>query len=78
MIALDDILTLYPASLHYARKAILREYLQVKILSIIFSLPESGKLCFIGGTSLRLVYNSQRFSEDLDFDNWGLTVEEFE
>ncbi|MDR2540246.1 MAG: nucleotidyl transferase AbiEii/AbiGii toxin family protein [Candidatus Peribacteria bacterium] len=27
---------------------------------------------------MRIGYGSQRFSEDLDFDNWGLTPEEFE
>ena len=27
---------------------------------------------------MRIGYNSQRFSEDLDFDNWELTAEEFE
>jgi predicted nucleotidyltransferase component of viral defense system len=56
----------------------LREYLQYKILSSIFSHPFSQKLCFIWWTALRIWYNSQRFSEDLDFDNWWLTESEFE
>ena len=37
---------------------------------IIRSMSENGflkDLCFQGGTSLRLCYQSQRYSEDLDF-----------
>ena len=30
-------------------------------------------MIFVGGTSLRLLRNLNRFSEDLDFDNWGLS-----
>jgi predicted nucleotidyltransferase component of viral defense system len=56
----------------------LREYLQYKILATIFSHPLAQKLCFIGGTCLRIGYHSQRFSEDIDFDNRGLTPIEFE
>ena len=52
--------------------AILREYLQCEFLSILATLPGSEKLAFIGGTALRLLYDLDRFSEDLDFDNCGL------
>lgn len=31
----------------------------------------------MGGTCLRIVYGTNRFSEDLDFDNFGLTHDEF-
>jgi Domain of unknown function (DUF1814). len=31
----------------------------------------------MGGTSLRIIYNNSRFSEDLDFDNFSLTQAEF-
>lgn len=51
------------------------EYLQHEILSSIFR--HTTKLSFIGGTALRLVFHTQRFSEDLDFDNFGLSTEEF-
>ncbi|HRX63791.1 MAG TPA: nucleotidyl transferase AbiEii/AbiGii toxin family protein [Candidatus Absconditabacterales bacterium] len=78
MINLNNIIQQYPPKLHNFPKAILREYLQYKILASIFSSPLSKKLCFIGGTALRIGHNSQRFSEDIDFDNRGLTVEEFE
>ncbi|GHW02596.1 hypothetical protein AGMMS50249_3820 [candidate division SR1 bacterium] len=78
MLNLVDIQPFFPPRLHSFPRAILREYLQYKILATIFSHRLAQKLCFIGGTALRIGYNSQRFSEDLDFDNWGLTTDEFE
>ena len=36
-----------------------------------------AKLIFIGGTALRIVHDNDRFSEDVDFDNFGLTDDEF-
>jgi len=56
------------------KRNILREYLQCRFLEIFYSLKSSHKLIFIGGTSLRLLHNLDRFSEDLDFDNAGLTT----
>lgn len=58
-------------------KASLVEYLQYEILDSLFKQKNSEKLSFIGGTSIRIVYQSQRFSEDLDFDNFGLSFKEF-
>lgn len=55
------------------KRNILREYLQCRFLEILFKLKDSHKLVFVGGTSLRLLRNMDRFSEDLDFDNFGLT-----
>ncbi len=52
------------------------EYLQCEILRAIFR--HTTKLSFIGGTALRMIYQTQRFSEDLDFDNFGLSVDEFD
>lgn len=54
-------------------KNILVEYLQCEILDSIFKEKESGRLSFMGGTAIRIVYNGNRFSEDLDFDNFGLS-----
>ena len=34
-------------------------------------MPESQHLALIGGTGLRLLYDLDRFSEDLDFDHFG-------
>jgi len=58
-------------------KAALIEYLQYEILDSLFKQKNSEKLSFIGGTAIRIVYQSQRFSEDLDFDNFGLSFVEF-
>jgi predicted nucleotidyltransferase component of viral defense system len=46
---------------------IVREYAQHLFLSELYQLPGSEKLLFKGGTALRIIYNSPRFSEDLDF-----------
>ena len=46
---------------------VLKEHYQVYLLDILFGSPFADKLIFKGGTALRLVYNSFRFSEDLDF-----------
>ena len=46
---------------------IIREYFQHIFLSELYKLPESEKLLFKGGTALRIIYGSPRFSEDLDF-----------
>lgn len=54
------------------KRGILREYLQIKFLTGLYARPLAKKLSFIGGTSLRLLHNINRFSEDLDFDNLGL------
>ena len=49
-------------------RGIVREFLQVKILKYIFKQKASADISFMGGTCLRLVYDLNRFSEDLDFD----------
>lgn len=48
-------------------KNMMREYLQNVVLSHLYHHPLSNKLAFKGGTALRLLFNSPRFSEDLDF-----------
>ncbi|MFH1838379.1 MAG: nucleotidyl transferase AbiEii/AbiGii toxin family protein [Candidatus Kuenenbacteria bacterium] len=58
------------------KRAIIREYLQTQFLNFLYSQKKSFKINFIGGTSLRLLYNLDRFSEDLDFDNLGLSFSE--
>lgn len=78
MLSLPEIKKFYSESLHGFDSFLLREYLQHKILEIIFESPFGQKLTFIGGTCLRIVHNNNRFSEDLDFDNFGLTQNEFE
>jgi len=78
MLSLEEIKSFFPPKLHGAERYLLREYLQYKILEIVFESPYGSKLSFIGGTCLRIVHNNQRFSEDLDFDNFNLTKDDFE
>ncbi|NCN23881.1 MAG: hypothetical protein COU65_04160 [Candidatus Pacebacteria bacterium CG10_big_fil_rev_8_21_14_0_10_42_12] len=47
---------------------VLREYIQIVFLNYLFQEKEAKQLTFKGGTALRLLYNSPRFSEDLDFN----------
>ncbi len=77
MLSLNEIQKYYPEKLHVFKSFILREYLQYKILEIIFESKYAGKLCFLGGTCLRIVHNNTRFSEDLDFDNFDLSEADF-
>ncbi|GFP28229.1 nucleotidyl transferase AbiEii/AbiGii toxin family protein [Candidatus Hakubella thermalkaliphila] len=56
------------------KRAILREFLQVKFLTNLYRLSGCQNLSFIGGTALRLFHRLDRFSEDLDFDNFGLSL----
>lgn len=46
---------------------IVREYLQHLFLSFFYEEKGSENFLFKGGTALRIVYHSPRFSEDLDF-----------
>ena len=46
---------------------ILREYYQNLFLSLFYQNAKSEKFYFKGGTALRLVFGSPRYSEDLDF-----------
>jgi predicted nucleotidyltransferase component of viral defense system len=46
-------------------------------LDILFKNGLSDKISFLGGTAIKICYGSRRYSEDLDFDNFGLTAEDF-
>ena len=78
MLSLQQIEQQYPESLRPFKRNLLREYLQYKILEIIFTSEFAVKLSFLGGTALRIIYGNTRFSEDLDFDNFGLSESEFD
>jgi predicted nucleotidyltransferase component of viral defense system len=77
MISLFQIEQYYPEKLRGFKKNILREYLQYKILEIIFNSKIANRLSFLGGTALRIVHENTRFSEDLDFDNFNLSESDF-
>ncbi len=75
---LSEIQKAYPANLQGRGAFLLREYLQYKILELVFTSPFAEKFAFLGGTCLRIVHDNQRFSEDLDFDNFDLSEADFE
>jgi len=52
-------------------RSMIKEYLQCKVLEIIYRSPYQSRLVFIGGTRLRLLNGFRRFSDDLDFDIIG-------
>ncbi len=77
MLEFEQILSSFQQSLHFHKKFILREYLQYKLLEAIYCSPFAGNLVFMGGTSIHIIHGSSRFSEDLDFDNRGLSAQDF-
>ena len=78
MLSLEQIKKYYPPALaEKFPRNIITEYLQYELLDSIFKQKGSEELSFMGGTAIRIVYGGNRFSEDLDFDNFGLSFEEF-
>ncbi len=55
-----------------------REYIQHLFLSYFYRHSESNKIYFKGGTALRIIYHSPRFSEDLDFSSNTTTMSKIE
>lgn len=78
MLPLSEIIKQYPPGLQVYKRFILREYLQHKILQIVYDSALGSKLAFIGGTCLRIVHGNTRFSEDIDFDNLDIDENTFE
>lgn len=59
-------------------RGMLVEYLHYELLDSLFKNSAASALSFIGGTAIRILHDSHRFSEDLDFDNFGLSFTQFE
>ena len=78
MLSIKEIESYYPENLRAFKRSLMREYIQYKILEIIFGSNQAVKLSFLGGTAIRMLHGNKRFSEDLDFDNFGLKEKEFE
>jgi predicted nucleotidyltransferase component of viral defense system len=78
MLDFEQIKAQYPVYLQGFERAILREYLQVKVLQAIFESKQASQLVFTGGTALRILHDNQRFSEDIDLDNFNLSWEAFD
>lgn len=79
MLTLDQISGQFPLALQQRNpRGMLVEYLQYELLDSLFKNAAAAALSFIGGTAIRILHNSHRFSEDLDFDNFGLSFAQFE
>jgi len=57
---------------------IAREYSQHLFLSYFYREKHSEKVLFKGGTALKIIYQSPRFSEDLDFSGLGILASSIE
>ncbi len=55
-----------------------REYIQNLFLSYFYQQPESDKIYFKGGTALKIIFRSPRFSEDLDFSSTATMINKIE
>jgi hypothetical protein len=77
MLELKQIESFFPENLRHLKRNLLREYLQYKILDVVFRGRHGQKLVFMGGTAIHVVHGLPRFSEDLDFDNRGLKRADF-
>lgn len=55
-----------------------REYFQHLILSYLYQQSQAALIYFKGGTALRMVHKSPRFSEDLDFSAAYSSIKEIE
>lgn len=55
-----------------------REHAQHLFLAGFYQQSGAQKVMFKGGTALRIVYQSPRFSEDLDFSGFGVSVRQIE
>jgi hypothetical protein len=77
MLDLQQIKNEYSEQLQGYERAMVREYLQYKILQAIFESKQASHVSFLGGTALRIVHGNSRFSEDIDLDNFGLSWQAF-
>jgi len=79
MLTLEQVNGFFPPALRNRNpRGMLVEYLQYELLDSLFKNPPAAALSFIGGTAVRILHGSDRFSEDLDFDNFGLSFAQFE
>lgn len=79
MIALHEIVRQYPEELQRPEfyDLMVKEYLHHHMLQSLYSGKFAGNIAFLGGTALRYFYDIKRFSEDLDFDCFNLTLDQF-
>jgi predicted nucleotidyltransferase component of viral defense system len=78
MLTYQELKSYYGTSPAVSPKNMLVEYLQHELLDSLYKQKGSEFLSFMGGTAIRVCYKGNRFSEDLDFDNFGLSYEAFQ
>jgi len=64
---MKEIALQFAAHSHAQKLNVLREYIQNEILFILQTSGFTDHIYFVGGTALRFLYGTRRFSEDLDF-----------
>ncbi len=57
---------------------VVREYIQNLFLSYLYQQDRSEQILFKGGTALRLIHESPRYSEDLDFTGFVIKEKDIE
>jgi len=77
MIASDTIKVL-STKYQTAELNVWREYVEHLFLSYFYQQPQARQIFFKGGTALRIIYKSPRFSEDLDFGSTLHDINEIE
>lgn len=79
MIELTEIVRQYPKELQRVEfyDQMVKEYFHHHILQSLYNSKSAAKFNFLGGTALRFFYGLKRFSEDLDFDCYDLSREQF-
>ena len=78
MIDLNYITKFFKHTEQEYKEWMIKEYLQYNILNIIYKSEYWKDLYFLWWTAIRIIHNANRFSEDLDFDNFWLNENDFE
>jgi predicted nucleotidyltransferase component of viral defense system len=69
-----EIIKTYATKYQTSELNVAREYCQHLLLSNFYQQKESGRILFKGGTALKIIYGSPRFSEDLDFSGFNINL----
>ena len=78
MLDFETVRSEYPPELDGFDRAVLREFLQVKVLQAIFESNVADRLSLTGGTLLRLIHGSGRFAEEIRLEDFGLGRQGFD
>jgi len=67
-----EVIKTYAIKYQTSELNVAREYCQHLLLSNFYRQKESERILFKGGTALKIIYGSPRYSEDLDFSGFGI------